>query len=190
MRVLVSLTLGTYLVGVGAGCATRGRQEDPRAQAPPASAPEPSITLAGEGALPEPEGSQMAWQLAERGDPMDLAALAQGLGAAELAVLLEAGGRRGSVALQAFEHARDAYAERERLCALVPRLSGRGRQQGLGVLERVLQGVPEREGADPEVDARCRERVAALGAGELDAEERDLASVILRRLEPRARRVP
>lgn len=134
----------------------------------------PPIDFDQPGALPPALAERPTWQLAATLDPMDLSRLAGELGAARLALTISEGGRAGSIALWAFEHAPDAHAERAELCALLPRLRPPQRRVGLAVVERVLQGPRFGEVIHPAADTRCETALAQLEQEELSAQERDL----------------
>jgi hypothetical protein len=111
---------------------------------------------------------------------MHLAVLARQLGARELDAKIQAGGHAAAIALQAFEHAPDAYPERARLCSLLPRLSPPFRERALAGLSRVLSGGPERgEDTDPGAAATCRAALTSLSTSGLSEDERDMLSVAL-----------
>jgi hypothetical protein len=168
---------------LGVACATKTREAAP---APTVSKPEPKpqppLALDANAPLAQELASQVAWQLAERGDPMDLAVLAGQLGAARLEELVREGGRAGVVALAAFEHAPDAHAERARLCALLPRLLPPHRRTGLAALERIVQQPGWGEVIDPDADATCDAALSQLGEPPLSDAERDLIDSARQRL--------
>lgn len=152
--------------------------------AQPDVAAQPPISLSESGPLPPELLQKASWQLADRGDPMHLAVLARELGARELDAKVQAGGRAGAVALLAFEQAPDAYAERGRLCALLPRLSPPFRGQGLSALTRMLAAGPERaEESEPSAHTTCLTSLGYLQRTGLSEDERDTLMVALASLQ-------
>lgn len=177
MFVLVLLCL------VSLGCTNKSRETPPAPSVSKATVKaEPSIALDQEAPLPPELASQVAWQLAERGDPMNLSVLAGQLGAARLSELLAEGGRAGAVALAAFEHAPDAHAERARLCAVLPRLAPPFRQTGLAALEQIFQRPGWGEVLQPDADASCEAALSRLREPPLSDTERDLIDSVRHRL--------
>jgi hypothetical protein len=146
----------------------------------PSAAPPAPISLSDTEPLAQPLAALASWQLADRGDPMYLAALARQLGARQLEARVQEGGRAGAVALLAYEHAPDAYAERARLCALLPRLSAPFRGRALAALSHVLHAGPQRgEDAEPTANSTCRAALESLPGAALSEDERDTASAAL-----------
>lgn len=165
------------------GCTNKSRETLPAPSVNKAAVvAEPPIPLDPAAPLPPELASQVAWRLAQQGDPMNLAVLAGQLGAARLAELIEPGGRTGCVALAAFEHAPDAHAERADLCALLPRLVPPHRQTGLASLERVYQQPVWGETLVPDADAACDSALTRLQQPPLSDVERDLIDSVRQRM--------
>ncbi len=112
---------------------------------------------------------------------MDLATLGERLGAARLAELIESGGRVGSIALDAFSYAPDAFQERGRLCRLLPRLLPQDRRRGLEAFERLRRPGVQGEVIDGEATYVCRLALSSLRRASLSPGERDLLEVGLDR---------
>jgi hypothetical protein len=176
---------GFSVMLMAVACATQRKDPD-SSPAVSKARPEviPPIAFEASGELPESMSRDVTWQLAERGDPMNLATLAQRLGGLRLAELIAEGGRAGAIALDAFEYAPDALAERGRLCDLLGRMAPPFRERGLRVLERVVQQAPLGEVIDPSADSRCRIALGSASRRELDLTERDLLDSVQRRLAP------
>ncbi|HEX2734867.1 MAG TPA: hypothetical protein VHM70_24845 [Polyangiaceae bacterium] len=170
------------LLGLGLlGCLAtpRGGQESTaRASAPAELAP---LALSDSGPLPTELASDMAWQLAERGDPMYLGVLARRSSTAELEARIIGGGRAGAVALDAFEFAPDAYPEHVRLCSLVPRLRPPHRQRALCALARILGAGDDIhfEPSGSSTPNACGDALRSVDGKDLSDEERDILGHVL-----------
>ncbi len=170
------------LVLAVSGCSKKRRDPSPRpASSHTAQTGASPIVLHGSDPLPEPQRQELLWRLAAEGDPMNLASLGERLGAARLAELVESGGRLGSIALDAFAYAPDAYQERASLCRLLPRLVPPDRRRGLSTLERVRRPKTSGEQIDAEATYVCRLALRSVARAALSPEERDLVEVSLDR---------
>lgn len=113
------------------------------------------------------------------GDEIDLAILANGVGAARLLEEVEAGGRIGLVALRALPLAPDARAVRGEACALLRRVTSPWRTEFLGVLRQLFERAPVGAGG-VECAASLKQLEARPGASAID---RDLAASISASIE-------
>jgi hypothetical protein len=117
------------------------------------------------------------WQQAFRGDPLDLARLAQREGAVGLLEGMEAGGKVGLVALSALPQADDGELALGRLCTLAEHMRPDRTLPLLQAIRGIL-AAPERpaERLDGAGRARCGPALEALANRAEPAQARDLAA--------------
>ena len=125
--------LSLAIAVLAAACAARPGPPSPREPAAPSA---PSLAP-GPPAQPTPLGSDPLWQRAGRGDPIDLAALADRAGAAELLDAVALGGSLALTALSALPYAGDAEIALGPLCELAARTP----RERLGPVLTAIDGI-------------------------------------------------
>ena len=165
-----------------AGCVRDNTPDSAAGAAQPAGPP--PLVLGGDAPWPPRYAADALWSRAASGDDFALARLAGRDGAEELIAALGEGGSLGRVALGALPFARDRYAARGPLCALLPRADAAGRALLLEALFAVVIGAPVTEEAvDSSADALCVRELDALAQREQDAPSvRDRAQALRGRL--------
>ena len=144
-------------------------------QVGPSAADETPILRLDTGPLQEPLASQVRWRLAATGDPLELAALAEKVGAMELTATVEAGGPAARIALMALPFAEDAPASLPQLCGWVTRYATPPPDLLLRALHDVVS-IPPSQTEQPWAGAfdDCRNDLEAWLAPELSPSSRDL----------------
>jgi len=177
-----SVGLALLSAFITAGC-FRDNASDSAAGGPQAAGL-PPLVLTGDAPWPPRYGGDPFWARAAGGDDFALARLAGRESPESLLEAVGEGGSLGRAALRALPYARDRYAARGPLCALLPRADATGRALLLEALFEAVMGAPAPEGAvDPAADALCAQALDATIALEPQAPvDRDRALAVRGRL--------
>jgi hypothetical protein len=167
---------------MASGCAAEPRSGQVPALQPSAVAREPAqsklpVLEPGAPDEPTPLASDLLWQRAAAGDPIDLQRLADREGATGLLAGVAAGRSIGLTALSALPYAEDGELALDRLCSLALRVTGGGRRALLVAIHGVIAAIPpDRERLAAEMLRACAGQLGQLATDPgLARADRDLA---------------